>query len=69
MFLYNSVNSPCWSSSAVNTHTHVVSELHRQTQAKIPGRNEEMMKLLSAVSWLVEREWKEGRSGVCGRGV
>ena len=40
---------------AVNTHTHVASELHKQTQAKIPGRNEEMLKQLSAVSWLVER--------------
>ena len=48
---------------AVNTHTHVASELHKQTQAKIPGRNEEMLKQLSAVSWLVERE----RGGMRGR--
>ena len=47
---------------AVNTHTHVASELHKQTQAKIPGRNEEMLKQLSAVSWLVERE-RGGREG------
>ena len=53
------------SPSAVNTHTHVVSELHKQTQAKIPGRNEEMMKQLSAVSWLVER----GRGEKWGVGV
>ena len=48
---------------AVNTHTHVASELHKQTQAKIPGRNEEMLKQLSAVSWLVERERGERERG------
>ena len=35
---------------AINTYTNVLSELHKQQQAKIPGRNEEMLKQLGAVS-------------------
>ena len=35
---------------AVNTFTNLSSELHKQQQAGVSGRNEDMLKLLSAVS-------------------
>ena len=44
---------------AVNTFTNLSSELHKQQQAGVSGRNEDMLKLLSAVSWVAS--W-DGRS-------
>jgi hypothetical protein len=35
---------------AVNTFTNLSSELHKQQQGGVSGRNEDMIKLLSAVS-------------------
>lgn len=35
---------------AVNTFTNLSSELHKQQQGGVAGRNEDMLKLLSAVS-------------------
>lgn len=35
---------------AVNTFTNITSELHKQQQAKVSGRDEDLLKLLNAVS-------------------